>query len=65
MSYPRTASYQADPNADNYVCGSCERTQDPGEGDPCIKCGKPTVTWLQSQGESWDKVLKKWEKWHS
>ncbi|MGA9379622.1 MAG: hypothetical protein WBV73_12715 [Phormidium sp.] len=65
MIYPKKASYQGNPNADNYVCGSCKRTQDPREGERCIKCGKPTVTWLKSQGESWEEALKKWRKWYS
>lgn len=57
MSHPK---YQADPNADNYVCGSCKYEQDPREGEKCIKCGKPTVTWLKSQNESWEECLSKW-----
>jgi hypothetical protein len=65
MSYPRAAKYQADPNADNYACGSCQRVQDQREGESCIKCGKPTVTWLQSQRESWEDCLKKWKQWYS
>jgi len=59
-----TARYQADPNADNYACGSCQRVQDPREGVSCIKCGKPTVTWLKSQRETWDECLKKWRQYH-
>ncbi len=60
-----TAKYQADPNADSYVCGSCKREQDPREGEKCIKYGKPTVTWLKSQNQSWDRCLENWRHWFS
>lgn len=64
MSNSRQASYEADMNADNYVCGSCKRVQDPREGERCIKCNSATVTWLKSQGETWEEVLEKWRYWN-
>jgi len=43
VNYIATAPYQADPNADNYACGSCQRVQDPREGNSCISNGTGLV----------------------
>jgi hypothetical protein len=53
-------AYQPEPG-EVFYCGSCDRTQDPSQGEKCVKCGGNTVSFYQNR-EKFEDARRKWQQ---
>lgn len=44
-----------------FYCGNCDRTQDPSQGEKCVKCGGRTVSFNQNR-EKFEDARHRWKQ---